>query len=187
MHLELNFPVVLRDQVSTKGSLNGFPGFILTMSHQHNCPYVMFIDLRYHQEPFPSSQIDTEGQILLTLARASRMPLHSAFHPKAEQYRRIFLMLTGRWNKRVTVSAEQGRPVSQRKNIAGSPPKHADSASLLSQAMQRNARCVWGARAAVARQRSRSAASHAAPRAPARLCHCWTWGGGRSESSLGTT
>lgn len=44
--------------------------------------------------------------------------------------------------------AEQGRPVSQSENIPGSPPKNVDRASLLSVAMHRNARHVWGERAA---------------------------------------
>lgn len=43
---------------------------------------------------------------------------------------------------------EQGRPVSQSENITGSPPKTVDRASLLSQAVQRNARHVWGEQAA---------------------------------------
>lgn len=54
---------------------------------------------------------------------------------------------------------EQGRPVSQSENSTGSPPKIIDRASLLSQAVQRNARHVWGERAA--HQARASAASGA--------------------------
>lgn len=67
MPLDLNFPVVLRGRVSTKGHLNTFPGFIFTMTLQHNgikekpCPYMMFIDLHNNQELYLSSQIDIEG------------------------------------------------------------------------------------------------------------------------------
>lgn len=107
------------------------------------------------------------------------MLLHSAFHPKAEQYHRIFLVLVGTLNKTVTVPVEQGRPVSQSENIAGSPPKTTDSASLLSQALQRNARHAWGATAVLTCQQSPSAFGNAASGA-----HYWFWGWGRRGSSL---
>lgn len=54
---------------------------------------------------------------------------------------------------------EQGRPVSQGGNTAGSPPKNVDRASLLSQAVPRNVRHVWGEQAA--RQAHASTASGA--------------------------
>lgn len=54
---------------------------------------------------------------------------------------------------------ERGRPVSQGGNTTGSPPKNIDRASLLSQAVPRNVRHVWGERAA--RQAHASTASGA--------------------------
>jgi len=61
--LDLNFPAVFRDQVSTKGSLKTSSGFIFAMSPQHNCikgkscPYVLFIDQHNNQEPFSSFKL----------------------------------------------------------------------------------------------------------------------------------
>jgi len=46
------------------------------------------------------------------------------------------------------VSCRTRQTSHQSENIAGSPPKNVDSASLLSQAVHRNAGHVWGERAA---------------------------------------
>lgn len=75
--------------------------------------------------------------------------LHSAFHPDASQHHRIFLMfLHTKDETEQLVSCRTRQTVSQRENIAGSSPKNIDRASLLSQAVYRNAEHVWGARAA---------------------------------------